>query len=109
VKHYVSEEKPANPACFEDSEQYSDRENTALAYAEAPTYTSRDATRQHFNRMRKHFDDDAIIELTTLIVFQNLSRKFNASLTVAPKGFCNIAPRSIAKKIMPGKTMADIK
>jgi alkylhydroperoxidase family enzyme len=39
-------------------------------------------------RVKKFFDDDAIVELTALIAFQNLSSKFNASLGVAPQGFC---------------------
>jgi alkylhydroperoxidase family enzyme len=29
------------------------------------------------DRLKKHFEDDAIIELTALIAFQNLSSKFN--------------------------------
>lgn len=39
-------------------------------------------------RLKSHFDDDAIIELTALIAFQNLSSKFNAALDVAAQGFC---------------------
>lgn len=46
------------------------------------------STDAHFRRLREHFDDDAIIELTGLIAFQNLSSKFNAALGVEPQGFC---------------------
>jgi hypothetical protein len=42
--------------------------------------------------LRRHFDDDAIIELTAVIAFQNLSSKFNAALGVPPQGFCSVAP-----------------
>ena len=45
-----------------------------------------------FERLREHYDDDAIIELTALVSFQNLSSKFNASLGVEAQGFCKIAP-----------------
>jgi AhpD family alkylhydroperoxidase len=93
VKRHVSENKLASLATFEESDLFTDREKAALAYTEAVTYTDRDTTQQHFDRLRKHFDDDAIIELTALIAFQNLSSKFNASLAVAPQGFCNIAPQ----------------
>jgi AhpD family alkylhydroperoxidase len=93
VKRHVSEEKLADLAHFEDSKLYSDREKAALAYAEVVTHSDQDTTEKHFERLRCFFDDDAIIELTALIAFQNLSSKFNASLAVAPQGFCNIAPQ----------------
>jgi hypothetical protein len=41
-----------------------------------------------FERVRSEFDDDAIIELTGLIAFQNMSSKFNAALGVPAQGFC---------------------
>ena len=93
VNRHVSEEKLADLAYFEDSELYSDKEKAALAYAETVTHSGQDTTEKHFERLRCCFDDDAIIELTALIAFQNLSSKFNASLAVAPQGFCNIAPQ----------------
>jgi len=43
-------------------------------------------------RFKNHFNDDAIIELTALIAFQNLSSKFNSALDVAAQGICSIAP-----------------
>src|SRR3546814_3238842 len=44
----------------------------------------------HFGRLRTHFNDDAIVELTGLIAFQNLSSKFNSALAVPPQGFCSL-------------------
>ena len=41
-------------------------------------------------RLKRHFDDDAIIELTALIAFQNLSSKFNSALDVSAQGFCRL-------------------
>jgi AhpD family alkylhydroperoxidase len=93
IKRHISGEKLGSLATFEQSDLFTDREKAALAYTEAVTYTDRDTTQQHFDRLRTHFDDDAIIELTALIAFQNLSSKFNASLAVAPQGFCNVAPQ----------------
>ena len=40
--------------------------------------------------LRAHFADDAIVELTGLIAFQNLSSKFNSALGVPPQGFCEL-------------------
>jgi hypothetical protein len=38
--------------------------------------------------LRTHFDDDAIVELTALIAFQNMSSKFNSALGIPAQGFC---------------------
>lgn len=70
------------------SDLYTEREKAALAYAEVMTFSDLKATPEHIERLRRHFDDDAIIELTALIAFQNLSSKFNSALGVEPQGFC---------------------
>lgn len=79
-------------ADFEASASFSERDKAALAYAEAITRTGAGVDEALMTRLRRHFDDDAIIELTALIAFQNLSSKFNAALDVAPQGFCTRPP-----------------
>ena len=86
-------EKLAALSAFETSPLFDEQEKAALAYAEAMTYSDRHAGAADFERLRRHFDDDAIIELTALIAFQNLSSKFNAALGVEPQGFCSAAPQ----------------
>lgn len=97
LKRGVDEKKLALLAEFEDSDLYTEREKAALSYAEAMTYSNRQTTVGHFERLRAHFDDDAIVELTALIAFQNLSSKFNAALGVEPQGFCSAAGSSHKK------------
>ncbi|NIR30858.1 MAG: carboxymuconolactone decarboxylase family protein [Gammaproteobacteria bacterium] len=92
LKRGVDEAKLAALAQFESSALFSEREKAALAYAEAITYTDRQPSRRHFERLRRYFDDDTIIELTALTAFQNLSSKFNAALGVEPQGFCTAPP-----------------
>jgi AhpD family alkylhydroperoxidase len=70
---------------------FTEREKAALAYAEAATDPARRVDDEIFARLRRHFDEQAILELTALIAFQNLSSKFNAALGVPAQGFC--APR----------------
>jgi alkylhydroperoxidase family enzyme len=62
----------------------------ALEYAEAMTWSDREVDDDLFGRLRHDFDDDAIIELTGLIAFQNMSSKFNSALAVPPAGFCRM-------------------
>ena len=75
---------------FKESEKFSAREKAALKYVEAITYTDHKVDEAIINGIKKHFDDDAIIELTGLIAFQNLSSKFNNALDIMPQGFCKI-------------------
>ena len=77
---------------WRESDLFDRRERAALDYAEAVTDTNRRVSDEHFERLREFFDDDAIIELTGLIAFQNLSSKFNSALNVPSQGFCK-APR----------------
>lgn len=92
LKRGVGEEKLLMIAAFRDSTLFSEREKSALAYAEAMTYTDRRPSVEVWASLRQHFSDDAIIELSALIAFQNLSSKFNSALDVPPQGFCTVAP-----------------
>jgi AhpD family alkylhydroperoxidase len=93
LKRGVDPDKLAGLANFEASSLFSEREKAALAYTEIITYSDSQPTAKHFEKLRRHFDDDAIIELTGVIAFQNLSNKFNAAMGVEPQGFCAIAPQ----------------
>jgi alkylhydroperoxidase family enzyme len=51
---------------------------TALAYADA--MTTGDVSAALFARVREHFDDDQIVELTEVIAWENASARFNRAL-----------------------------
>ena len=46
------------------------------------TITGREVSDDLFARLRAHFDDDAIVELTEIIAWENASAKFNRALRV---------------------------
>lgn len=77
-------------ANWRDSTLFDERERVALEYAEAMTDTSQRVSDELMGRLKQWFDDDAIIELTALIAFQNLSSKFNSALDVPAQGFCRL-------------------
>lgn len=88
LERHVPPGKLAALERFEDSPLFTEREKAALAYAQAATDPRKrvgDACRA---RLRAHFDDQAVVELTALIAFQNMSSKFNAALAVPAQGFC---------------------
>ncbi len=73
---------------YDGSLLFTERERGALAYAEAVTDSSRRVDDALFARLRQHFSDQEIVELTALIAYQNMSSKFNAALGVPAQGFC---------------------
>ena len=75
---------------WQQSNLFSETERIALEYAEAVTLRSNAIDDELMKRLKKHFDEDATVELTGLIAFQNLSSKFNSALGVPPQGFCRI-------------------
>jgi AhpD family alkylhydroperoxidase len=85
----IATEKLDALAAWRTSNLFSARERAALAYAEAMTLPDRvdDAL---VAEVKQYFDDDAVIELTALIAFQNMSSKFNSALAVPPQGFCRL-------------------
>ncbi len=75
-------------ARWRDSDEFDERERAALEYADAVTYSNRRVDDDLFGRVARHFDEDAMVELTGLIAFQNMSSKFNAALAIPAQGFC---------------------
>ena len=57
-------------------------ERLALEYADAMTITGREVSDELFARLQSVFSDDAIVELTAIIAWENASSKFNRALRV---------------------------
>ena len=54
-----------------------ERERVALQYADAITLSEREVDEDLFERVRSLFGEDAAIELTAVIAWENASSKFN--------------------------------
>lgn len=91
VKRTGSMAKVNALANWRESALFSEPEQVALDYAEAMTFSDRHVTDELMQRLLKHFDQDAVVELTGLIAFQNLSSKFNSALDVPAQGFCKLS------------------
>ena len=57
-------------------------ERVALEYADAMTDTGSDVDDALFARVRQHYDEEQIAELTMLIAWENASSRFNRALRV---------------------------
>ncbi len=75
---------------WKESELFNDKEKVVLEYVEAVTYSDRQVNDELTQHLREFFSEDALVELTGLIAFQNLSSKFNSALDVPAQGFCKL-------------------
>ena len=94
AKRGVSEEKITALRNWRENSLFSEREKLALEYAETITRHDEDPDTELISKLKQHFDDDALVELTAVICFQNMSSKFNSALDIPAQGFCEIPVRT---------------
>jgi alkylhydroperoxidase family enzyme len=82
----LSDEKILALADYAASPLYSDAERVALEYADAMTLSEREVSDELFARLRRVYDDDALVELTAIIAWENASSKFNRALRIPSQG-----------------------
>lgn len=73
---------------YRESPLFSIRERLALDLAERMTYTNKRVTNRFFNRLKRHFSDEEIVELAAIIALENFRSKFNPVFAVESQGFC---------------------
>lgn len=86
---------------WKESELFTDKEKVVLEYVEAITYSDQQVSNELTQRLQEYFSEDAVVELTGLIAFQNLSSKFNSALDVPAQGFCKLPTNVIPKNEDP--------
>lgn len=77
-------------ANWQDSDLFDAHERAVLSYTEAMTITGQRITDEMLTTLKQWLDEDAIVDLTALIAFQNLSAKFNTALDVPKQDFCSL-------------------
>jgi alkylhydroperoxidase family enzyme len=71
---------------YRQSDLFTEGEKTALDYAVAVMRTPVEVTDELFARMRQHFSDEQLVEITALLALVNLDR-FNAAFAIGAAGF----------------------
>ena len=87
------EAKLAEVTRWRDSLLFSEAERVALEYAERMTITGERVDDALFARLRRHYGEAQIVELTAAIAFENFRSKVNPALGVAAQGFCLMPQR----------------
>ena len=90
-------EKLAEVTNWRGSKLFSEAERVALEYAERITYTDQKVDDALFARVKEHFTEGQIVELTAAIAMENFRSKFNPPLGIEAQGFC-VIPAAGAKK-----------
>ncbi len=62
---------------FRESALFSESETVSLEYAEGVPRTPVEVSDELFARLRRHFSDDQIVELTAIIAFENFRARFD--------------------------------
>ena len=98
MQHGASAEKvEAALGDYKKSAVFSPREKMALELCQRMTYTNKRVTDRFFNRLKRHFSDEELVELAAIIALENFRSKFNPVFAVEAHGFCPVpAVRQVA-------------
>ena len=83
----VTEEQLRDFHNYRISPLFSDEERVVMEYAEELTKEQVQVPEELFARLREHFDEAQIVELTAAIAIENFRARFNNALDVEPAGF----------------------
>jgi len=86
----ATDDKIRQVPTWRDSELFSAMEKDALEYAEKMTITGEKVTDELWARLRGHFTEAQLVELTAAVAVENFRSKFNVPLGVEAQGFCVI-------------------
>ena len=83
----VTEEQLRNLHAYRESPAFSVEERLVLEYAEEMCQVPVAISDELFARLREHFDDRQMVELTNIIALENMRARFNSAFDMTPEGF----------------------
>jgi alkylhydroperoxidase family enzyme len=72
---------------YETSDRFGELERLVLDYATAMSRSPVDVPDELFDRLREHFDEAQLVELTNIIALENYRARFNWAFGIANQGF----------------------
>lgn len=87
VKVGVPAEKLADVLVFQESPRFSARERAALQFCERTIRDDLEVTEECLARVREHFTEAEIVDLTFIIGYQTFASKFAKAWKLTPQGF----------------------
>src|SRR5260370_23832811 len=83
----VPQENLADVLTYGESPHFSERERAALQFCERITRDDLEVSEECLARVREHFTEAEIVELTFIIGYQTFASKFAKAWRLAPQGF----------------------
>jgi AhpD family alkylhydroperoxidase len=84
----VSERQLMELGDYRTSDAFSEDERLVVEYAEAISQTPTEVPDELFQRLRRRFDEEQIVELTWAAAIENLRARFNWALGIESQGYC---------------------
>ncbi len=89
VKVGISDAKLGSLADYQTSPEFSARERVALEYAERIIRDDQEVSDACFARLREHFSEADVVELTFIVGYQTFASKFAKALQLPPQGLAS--------------------
>ena len=89
VKAGIPQDKLAELATYAASDRFSARERAALEFAERIVRDDEEVSDECFARVREHFSEAEVLELTFIVGFQTFASKFAKAFQLAPQGLAH--------------------
>jgi AhpD family alkylhydroperoxidase len=83
----ISEEQLLALPRYRDSDLFDELEKLVIDYAVGISSTPVDVSDELFAKLRSHFDDAQLVELTNVIALENMRGRFNLALDIGSAGF----------------------
>ena len=100
LRHGVSEQQLLELPRYRQSGAFSELEKLVVDYAAAITATPARVTDEQFDRLRPHFTDPQIVELSTAIAIENFRARFNHALGMDAQGFSEGAVCIVPERVV---------
>jgi alkylhydroperoxidase family enzyme len=88
----ASPEKIAALANHQTSDLFSEEEKVALELADRATELPHDVSDELFARLREHYSEAAIVELSYIVALENFRSRFNRTLRIEAQGLYCVVP-----------------
>jgi 4-carboxymuconolactone decarboxylase len=83
----ITEQQLVDLGHFETSAAFSELEKLVLRYTEGMTRTPVEVPDDLFDRLREHFDPKQMVELTSIIAWENYRARFDHAFGIEAAGF----------------------
>ena len=93
VRVGIPAEKLAALATYETSPLFGEREKAALEFAERVTRAELEVTDACHERLRQHFSEADVVELSFIVGYQTFATRFAKAFRIEPQGFVALADR----------------